>query len=57
MISAETGHFKRIADKAAGFLGQGLNLIVCIIMGDQHGIFFRQVLLDFLFVRIFFPGG
>jgi hypothetical protein len=57
MISAETGHFKRISDKAAGFLGQGLNLIVCIIMGDQHGIFFRQVLLDFLFVRIFFPGG
>ncbi|RMP50647.1 hypothetical protein ALQ21_200105 [Pseudomonas savastanoi pv. glycinea] len=43
VVIAEAGHFQRVGHATAGFLGQGLNDRVAIIVSDQHGI----LLLEF----------
>jgi hypothetical protein len=43
VVLAEAGHFQRVGHAAAGFLGQGLDHRVAIVMGDQHGILGLQL--------------
>ena len=46
VVVAEARHLQRVADNAAGFLGQVLHRAVGVVVGDQHGVFTRQVVPD-----------
>jgi len=46
MVAAEAGHFQRVGNAAAGFLGQVLQVGVDVVVRDQHGVAFLQQALD-----------
>ena len=48
MILAEAGHFQRVTDNAAGFLGQVLHCVLGVVMGHQHRVFLYKAIPDLL---------
>ncbi|MNF55441.1 hypothetical protein D3C76_709040 [compost metagenome] len=57
MLVAEASHLKGIGHATTGFLGQGLDHRVAIIMGDQHCILRLEFGCDGGTVLRFFLGG
>ena len=54
MAGAETSHFQRISDTAAGLFSQLLNFRVSIVMSNHHRIALAQQTFNLFTVKVFF---
>jgi len=57
VVAAEAGHLQRIADQAAGFFGQILQVGVHVVVRHHDRVLFLEQALDLVFERAAFIRG